>query len=266
MQRSLLLFATLVVVLCHALESESRFEEDNTDVGMIDSPQNIRIDIDSDASWQGTDEMQQKLLRRQEYGEGNMEWKNLLVKPQSTIGSMLAYHSGEMLRRLVGSNCVLIERGTVTKYFMCVGCEVQEAMGCVDDMRNNKSGNVRSTCKFDHVMEGNMAKAMEQEQQEACCPTVEGGSLKYFAGSAYPEAFRCISNVGCTESTINSQLMEECHGLCDYIPSTGDDASVASYRDGTICLADYAAAPRAVSLSIASVIAIVVTGAIVTIL
>ena len=33
---------------------------------------------------------------------------------------------------------MLIERGTVTKYYMCVGCEVEEAMGCIDDMRNNK--------------------------------------------------------------------------------------------------------------------------------
>ena len=77
---------------------------------------------------------------------------------------------------------------------------------------------MRPSCKFDHVMEGNMAKAMEQEQQAACCPTVKNGFLSAFAGSAYPEAFRCITNVGCTESTIMSQLVEECHGLCDYIP------------------------------------------------
>ena len=110
-----------------------------------------------------------------------------------------------------------------------------------------------------------MAKAMEQEQQAACCPTVENGFLSTFAGSAYPEAFRCITNVGCTESTIMSQLVEECHGLCDYIAATDDDASVASYSEGTICMANYAAAPRAVSLSFASVIATAVIGAILTV-
>ena len=255
-----MIFATLMVVLCYALEPESGFEEESTKEELFDKSEE-RIDEDLSPSEGGTDQMQH-MLRRQEYDEGDMEWKSLLLKPKSTIGSMLAYHSGEMLRRLVGSNCVLIERGTVTKYFMCVGCEVEEAMGCVDDMRNNKSGNVRPSCKFDHVMEGNMAKAMEQEQQAACCPTVTNGFLSAFAGSAYPEAFRCISNVGCTESTIMSQLVEECHGLCDYIPATDDDASVASYSDGTICMAEYAGAPRAVSLSLGSIIAIVVTGAI----
>ena len=59
-----------------------------------------RIYEDFSPSHRGHGGNVQHMLRRQEYNEGNMEWKSLLVKPQSTIGSILAYHSGEMLRRL----------------------------------------------------------------------------------------------------------------------------------------------------------------------
>ena len=266
LQRGFAVLLLLLVAVCRALESESGFEGEDVDMKMSDSPVELSVVEAIKDTSRGTEEELPNMLRRQEYDEEDMKWKNLLAPTQSTLGSMLAYHSGEVLRRLVGSNCVLIERGTVTKYYMCVGCEVEEAMGCVDDMRQNKSGNVRAECQFDHVMEGNMANVMEQEQQAACCPTVVGGTLAAFAGSAYPEAFRCIANVGCVESTIMSQLMEECHGLCDYVPSTGDDASVASYTGNTICLAGYAAAPKAMSLSIATVITVVIACTLSTIL
>lgn len=199
------------------------------------------------------------MLRRQdmtEYDYGNYYEAG---STSTNLASKLAYHAGEGLRKLIGSNCVKIERGTVTPYYMCVGCKVEEAMGCIEDMRNNKSGNVRPTCRFNHVMEGNMENRMEQRQQIACCPIVNGlGLLDEFEGSAYPEAFRCLVNVGCDESTMYAQLQEECHGLCDYIPPSGNDTSTTgSYRSGTICMAGYAAAPRSVSSSIATSLAII---------
>ena len=49
-------------------------------------------------------------------------------------------HIGRALRRLVGSNCVQIEYGVVSRYYTCVGCVIEQAMGCVDDLRTNKSG------------------------------------------------------------------------------------------------------------------------------
>jgi hypothetical protein len=39
-----------------------------------------------------------------------------------------------------GVNCVLIERGTVPPYYDCVGCVIDRAMNCLDDLRLNKSG------------------------------------------------------------------------------------------------------------------------------
>jgi hypothetical protein len=199
------------------------------------------------------------MLRRQEWQQDDDEKSRIYsIGAGNIVSAKLAHHVGEGLRKLVGSNCVKIERGTVTPYYMCVGCKVEEAMGCIQDMRGNKSGNVRGECMFNEVMEGNMAHVMEQEQQAACCPVVNGaGVLTRFQGSAYPEAFRCLMNVGCEESTMYAQLVEECHGLCDYEAATDDDASVAGWTDGTICLADYAAAPRAVTLSVGVVVAAV---------
>ena len=217
----------------------------------------------------GEDEQEQEednrlMLRRQDTDmvnyEREYEWMKMVGRrPKSTLASKLAYHAGDGLRKLAGSNCVRIERGSVTPYYMCVGCKVEEAMGCIEDMRQNKSGNVRGDCKFNHVMEGNMDHAMEQRQQIACCPIVNSlGILAKFQGSAYPEAFRCLDNVGCMESTMYAQLAEECHGLCDYIPPEGDDDTLTgTYSGGTICLADYAAAPRSVSLSSVTTLAIV---------
>jgi hypothetical protein len=41
--------------------------------------------------------------------------------------------------------------GEVTKYYKCVGCVVENAMGCITDMRNNKTGNVEAPCRFNMV-------------------------------------------------------------------------------------------------------------------
>ena len=50
--------------------------------------------------------------------------------PINSYASKALHHTGEALRKLVGSNCVQIERGTVTKYYMCVGCIIENAIGC----------------------------------------------------------------------------------------------------------------------------------------
>ena len=44
--------------------------------------------------------------------------------------------------RCAGSNCVLIERGEVPIYEQCYGCSMREAFACLQDMRNNITGNV----------------------------------------------------------------------------------------------------------------------------
>lgn len=139
----------------------------------------------------------------------------------SPLASQLSYHAGETMRKLVGSNCVEIERGTVTKYYMCVGCVIENAMGCVNDMRQNKSGNVALGCKFDGVGEGNLENVMEQEQARLCCPKVfdTTKTLKY-SHSAYPEAIRCIINAGCQESTIYTQL-GKCVCVCVFFVGGG---------------------------------------------
>lgn len=250
---------TAVKIDSNVLASEVEFEMAQKEGGE-EQREALNLDLDLEV-----EEESRSMLRRQDVDminyEQEHEWMKLVgSRPQSTLTSKLAYHTGEGLRKLVGSNCVRIERGTVTPYYMCVGCKAEEAMGCIEDMRQNKSGNVRGACKFNHVMEGNMDHAMEQRQQIACCPDVNSlGILARFQGSAYPEAFRCLDNVGCLESTMYAQLAEECHGLCDFLPPEGDDDTLTgTYSGGTICLADYAAAPRSVSLSIASTLMVVV--------
>jgi hypothetical protein len=60
------------------------------------------------------------------------------------ILSALTFREGDAdgvvahLRRLAGSNCVIIERGKAPRYYKCIGCVIEEAMSCVDDMRMNK--------------------------------------------------------------------------------------------------------------------------------
>ncbi|KAJ1412311.1 hypothetical protein B484DRAFT_422886 [Ochromonadaceae sp. CCMP2298] len=46
-----------------------------------------------------------------------------------------------VLRRLIGSNCIRIDRGYIPPYYDCKGCITEEAQGCVDDMRANYSYN-----------------------------------------------------------------------------------------------------------------------------
>lgn len=70
----------------------------------------------------------------------------------------------DMLRRLTGYNCVQIVDGKVPPYYTCLGCVIEEAMGCIDDMRQNVSGNVGTGC--------NMA-VLTESYNSACCPVFQ---------------------------------------------------------------------------------------------
>lgn len=119
---------------------------------------------------------------------------------------------GRGLRKLIGSNCLLIERGDYPPFYECIGCVIEEAQACVDDMRYNKSFNVPSNCAM---------YATSQEYNSAhCCPvikaTVKGGVDLLYVGAAYPMALSCIERVGCKSSTIYAQLLNECLTVCPF--------------------------------------------------
>lgn len=131
------------------------------------------------------------------------------------------------LRRLIGSNCILIERGEVPPYYDCVGCIIEQAQGCLSDMRANKSENVGASCA--------MYSASEVYDGTDCCPRfttfIKTGLDLMYVGSAYPEALRCIEKAGCKSSVIYTQLMEECTSVCPY--SDPRDSSLS------VCLSDF---------------------------
>lgn len=60
---------------------------------------------------------------------------------------------GFLRRNLVGSNCVLISRGVTTPYYKCIGCDIELAIGCINDMRTNASFNVAPGCLFSYNQE-----------------------------------------------------------------------------------------------------------------
>ena len=130
------------------------------------------------------------------------------------------------LRRLIGSNCILIERGDVPPYYDCVGCIIEQAQGCLTDMRSNLSENVATSCK--------MYSASEKVDRKDCCPkfatTLKTGLDLVYVGAAYPMALRCIKTAGCEDSVIYTQLMEECQNVCP-----ASDPRVG----GTVCLSDF---------------------------
>ena len=113
------------------------------------------------------------------YSSLEMSEKSVTVESEialySTSGayndSLQFYHESELLpafsvkgylRKLVGSNCVLIERGTISPYYECIGCDIRTAMGCLRDLRSNKSRNVDPQCSLASLNEGSF--------NAACCP------------------------------------------------------------------------------------------------
>ena len=123
---------------------------------------------------------------------------------------------GAFFRRLIGSNCILVERGEVTPYYACLGCKVEEAVNCIEDMRLNKTGNVRYGCKIN---------SMHEDRDENCCPSFVSKQRPRYIGLAYPEALRCLERVGCGQSVFYDDLYAECRRSCKFnIP--GSDRSV----------------------------------------
>ena len=116
-----------------------------------------------------------------------------------------------LLRRLIGSNCILIQRGDVPPYYDCMGCVIEKAAACLDDMRHNRSYNVASNCAMNSVHE---------QYPHECCPDIaindQGGVNLRYVGSAYPETLRCIAAMGCGSSIIYTQLETECLKACPF--------------------------------------------------
>jgi len=146
-----------------------------------------------------------------------------------------------IFRALTGSNCVQIERGKTPIYYKCLGCVTEEAMGCIDDLRFNRTGNVPSNCDF--------ARITEYYEGAKCCPqfgTDNTGRLNLlYMGSAYPETLECLINVGCEGSVVYQQLLEECNGICSPLGEDPRGADGANFGEpGAVCTALYNGAPR----------------------
>ena len=133
--------------------------------------------------------------------------------------------SQDIRRYPYGSNCVIEETGVVTPYYRCYGCRIEEAMGCLSDMRLNKSGNVAPSCVI-----GAIAQTYDPSH---CCPSLssQAGQLNLnYLGSAYPETLRCIQSVGCGSSAVYAGLLAECQGVCE---------GILDQNGNTICLAQF---------------------------
>ena len=137
-------------------------------------------------------------------------------------------HVGLALRRLVGSNCVQIEYAKVSRYYTCVGCIVEEAMGCMDDLRQNRSANVSPACKMNKLREGNQKEQMEIDQQGACCPKFDGAGKLVYMQSAFNTALNCIRTAGCAGSEVFKNLLNECSHMCDRVSADEHNANQAA--------------------------------------
>ena len=141
-------------------------------------------------------------------------------------------HSQEFsnyMRKLIGSNCILIVRGSIPPYYDCVGCIIEEASACVDDMRTNKSYNVAHDCKLNTVKE---------YYDHTCCPsmgqTSTGRTDLRYLGSAYPETLRCVAAQGCGSSIIYQQLLSECLASCPFTdPRNGNSVCYSDFNSAS---------------------------------
>lgn len=121
---------------------------------------------------------------------------------------------------------MLIERGTYPPFYECIGCVIERAVACVDDMRFNKSGNVHHNCKMQSTFE---------KYNADCCPVIGptpfySQDLQYI-GAAYPMAISCVESVGCGGSTIYKQLVKECRASCtDPDPRSGNSRCFSAFN------------------------------------
>jgi hypothetical protein len=100
---------------------------------------------------------------------------------------------------------------------------VEEALNCIDDMRLNKSGNVRYGCNIN---------SMHATIDSSCCPAYSGYELNYI-GSAYPEALACIQRVGCGDSILFTDILNECKRTCNFdMPRSPESVCYAALLKG----------------------------------
>lgn len=163
-------------------------------------------------------------------------------------------------RRLIGSNCIVIQRGEVPEYYDCIGCIVEEAQACIDDLRYNLTGTVGPHCSMNSMREFNT-------DANDCCPQFGKAyrdpwsyerytdeQLEFIqvdmlvTGSAYPEAFVCLENAGCEESLVYTDLEIECQHRCE----GPDGVTDPRFNDTTkgVCHATYNAASRGFGTSV----------------
>ena len=141
-------------------------------------------------------------------------------------------------RKMIGSNCVVIERAIITKYYKCEGCVIEQALGCLNDLRMNISGNVPHGCNISYI--GHLPLT-------SCCPAFgpdTTGNVNLIATTAgYPDTLRCIQSVGCGDSDVYTSLLEECQYTCP-LKLDPDDRTVAKtvvsdQAGNDACLAKY---------------------------
>jgi len=104
--------------------------------------------------------------------------------------------------------------GDVPEYHECFGCIIQEAQECVYNMRRNFSGNVHPSCPFPSLSLGDLS---------SCCPIYRHNDPSnpvnvLPAGAAYPDAIKCLEFVGCQDTYVFKDLIEECESNCPTNP------------------------------------------------
>jgi len=180
--------------------------------------------------------------------------------PATTPGS-----SSQRAALAGASNCFMTGGGEVPEYYICRGhgdymghrqeiyCQTDEALHCLDDLRNNYSRNVPVGCSY--TVKKIKCEAVDQEDQVgenrtgscnatkvrksgmqllgtikdviewgACCPkfTKESKLDAFRRSAAYPDALLCLERANCDREPIFEQLQAECaercceHGECRY--------------------------------------------------
>lgn len=97
---------------------------------------------------------------------------------------------------MLGSNCIMVGNGILPPFFKCNGCIIDLAVACVNDFKANSTGSVPHDCKLHTVNE---------LPNVECCPVYDTSRKRpiiEMKTSAYPQAFQCISSVGCSLSQV----------------------------------------------------------------
>jgi hypothetical protein len=95
----------------------------------------------------------------------------------------------------------MIEKGKIPPYQKCFGCEIQQAIYCLNDLRLNATGNIPSGCRMN---------ALNSDYDTTCCPVYIQKKKKIvlrFETSGYPTALSCLRDVGCEETQVTLPLL-----------------------------------------------------------